>query len=280
MQGGVLAAAAILGRIIGLIYRIPLTNIIGDLGNNYYGCAFDIYNIFLLISSYSLPMAVSRLVADYRTKGESRNAYRLLKCAFLFAMFVGALACAAIFFGARYITATVFETPLSLYALRVLAPTLFITAFLGVLRGFFQGMENMYPSAVSQVLEQLVNAFVSVLAAYFFASKGGQIGRVLANEEGYHAAYGAAGASLGTTVGAAFSLLFLYILYKGFVRIWRKKMRKEHAKRVPYEVLFRKMFFTVLPFLAASALFNLNIVIEQGIFKHMMKGAAQAEQVA
>ena len=195
-------------------------------------------------------------------------------------MFVGALACAAIFFGARYITATVFETPLSLYALRVLAPTLFITAFLGVLRGFFQGMENMYPSAVSQVLEQLVNAFVSVLAAYFFASKGGQIGRVLANEEGYHAAYGAAGASLGTTVGAAFSLLFLYILYKGFVRIWRKKMRKEHAKRVPYEVLFRKMFFTVLPFLAASALFNLNIVIEQGIFKHMMKGAAQAEQVA
>ena len=143
MQGGVLAAAAILGRIIGLIYRIPLTNIIGDLGNNYYGCAFDIYNIFLLISSYSLPMAVSRLVADYRTKGESRNAYRLLKCAFLFAMFVGALACAAIFFGARYITATVFETPLSLYALRVLAPTLLITAFLGVLRGFFQGMENM-----------------------------------------------------------------------------------------------------------------------------------------
>lgn len=280
LQGGVLAAAAILGRVIGLIYRIPLTNIIGDLGNNYYGCAFDIYNIFLLLSSYSLPMAVSRLVADYRTKGESRNAYRVLKCAFLFALFVGAVACAVIFFGARFITATVFETPLSLYALRVLAPTLFITAFLGVLRGFFQGMENMYPSAVSQVLEQLVNAFVSVLAAYFLASKGGEIGRVLANEEGYHAAYGAAGASVGTTVGAAFSLLFLYILYKGFVRIWRKKMRKEHAKRVPYEVLFRRMVFTVLPFLAASALFNLNIVIEQGIFKHMMKGVADAEQVA
>lgn len=272
--------AAILGRIIGLIYRIPLTNIIGDLGNNYYGCAFDIYNIFLLLSSYSLPMAVSRLVADYRTKGESRNAYRVLKCAFLFALFAGALACAVIFFGARFLTAAVFETPLSLYALRVLAPTLFITAFLGVLRGFFQGMENMYPSAVSQVLEQLVNAFVSVAAAYFLASKGAGIGRVLANEEGYRAAYGAAGASLGTTAGAAFSLLFLYILYKGYVRIWRKKMRKEHAKRVPYEVLFRRMAFTVFPFLAASALFNLNIVIEQGIFKHMMKGAADAEQVA
>ncbi len=279
-QSGVLASAAILGRIIGLIYRIPLTSIIGDLGNNYYGCAFDIYNIFLLVSSYSLPMAVSRIVSDYRSRGESKNAYRVLKCAFLFAMFAGSAACAAIFFGARFITTAVFQTPLSLYALRVLAPTLLITAFLGVLRGFFQGMENMYPSAVSQVLEQLVNAFVSVLAAYFLASRGDRIGRVLANEQGYRAAYGAAGAAAGTTAGAAFSLFFLYILYKGFVRIWRKKMRREHVKRIPNEILFRRMMLTVLPFLAASVLFNVNIVIEQGIFKHMMKAQAQPDQIA
>ncbi len=280
LQGGVLASAAVLGRIIGLIYRIPLTSIIGDLGNNYYGCAFDIYNIFLLISSYSLPMAVSRIVSDYRSKGESKNAYRVLKCAFLFAVFAGAAACAAIFFGARLITGSVFETPLSLYALRILAPTLLITAFLGVLRGFFQGMENMYPSAVSQVLEQLVNAFVSVLAAYFLASRGARIGKVLANEEGYRAAYGAAGAAIGTTVGAAVSLLFLYILYKGFLRIWRKRMRREHTKRVPNEILFRRMMLTILPFLAASVLFNVNVVIEQGIFKHMMKTQAKAEEIA
>ncbi len=280
MQGGVLASAAILGRVIGLIYRIPLTSIIGDLGNNYYGCAFDIYNIFLLISSYSLPMAVSRIVSDYRSRGESKNAYRVLKCAFLFAILAGTAAGVAIFSGARFITGTVFQTPLSLYALRVLAPTLLITAFLGVLRGFFQGMENMYPSAVSQVLEQLVNAFVSVLAAYFLASRGDRIGRVLANEKGYHAAYGAAGAAVGTTVGAAVSLLFLYILYKVFIRIWRKKMRGEHTKRIPNEILFRRMMLTILPFLAASVLFNINIVIEQGIFKHMMKAQAQADQIA
>lgn len=280
LQGGTLAFAAVLGRIIGLVYRIPLTKIIGDLGNNYYGCAFDIYNILLLISSYSLPMAVSRLVSSYRTKGELRNAYKAVKCAFLFAFIAGATACAAVFFGARYITGTVFETPLSLYALQVLAPTLVITALLGVLRGFFQGTENMYPSAVSQVLEQLVNAFVSVLAAYFLSSRGTRIGRVLADEEGYKAAYGAAGASLGTTVGAAFSLLFLYVLYKAFIRGWKKRMHREHAKRISYKKLFRAMLLTVLPFLAASALFNINIVVEQGIFKHMMKNTADPEQIA
>ncbi len=280
LQGTTLAFAAVLSRIIGLIYRIPLTKIIGDLGNNYYGCAFDIYNILLLISSYSLPMAVSRLVSSYRTKGELKNAYKAVKCAFLFALAAGLTACAVVFFGARYITGTLFQTPLSLYALRVLAPTLVITALLGVLRGFFQGMENMYPSAVSQVLEQLINAFVSVGAAYFLASRGSQIGKVLADEEGDHAAYGAAGASLGTAAGAAVSLMFLYVLYKAFIPGWKKRMRREHAKRVSAKKLFRTMLLTVLPFLAASALFNINIVIEQGIFKHMMKDAAKPEQIA
>lgn len=280
LQGGTLATAAVLGRVIGLIYRIPLTSVIGDLGNNYYGCAFDIYNIFLLISSYSLPMAVSRLVSGYRTKGELRNAYRVLKCAFLFALAAGALACAIVFFGARYITGTLFQTPLSVYALRVFAPTLVITALLGVFRGFFQGMQNMYPSAVSQVLEQLVNAAVSVAAAYFLSAYGARLGKVLANEAGYHAAFGAAGASLGTGVGAAVSLLFLYILYKAFFRSSRRRMRREQARKVAYRVLFSAMLRTVLPVLAASALFQANIVIEQGIFKHMMKGVAEPGQIA
>lgn len=273
--------AAIVGRIIGLIYRIPLTSMIGDLGNNYYGCAFDVYHILLLMSSYSLPQAVSRLVAGYRTKGELKNAYEAVKCAFMFAVAVGAVTSAFVFFGARFLSSTVFQTPLSIYAMRVLAPTLFITALLGVFRGFFQGMENMNPSAVSQILEQIVNAIVSVLAAYFLSSYGMRVGKVLADEEGCRAAYGAAGASLGTTAGALFSLLFLYLLYKGYLRYFKKKMRKQsRGRRVSRRRMFRAVMFTVFPILAASALFNVNIVVEQVIFKHMMAGVAPQEQIA
>ncbi len=281
LQGGTLAMAAIVGRIIGLIYRIPLTSMIGDLGNNYYGCAFDVYHILLLMSSYSLPQAVSRLVAGYRTKGELKNAYEAVKCAFMFAVAVGAATSAFVFFGARFLSSTVFQTPLSIYAMRVLAPTLFITALLGVFRGFFQGMENMNPSAVSQILEQIVNAIVSVLAAYFLSSYGMRVGKVLADEEGCRAAYGAAGASLGTTAGALFSLLFLYLLYKGYLRYFKKKMRKQsRGRRVSRRRMFRAVMFTVFPILAASALFNVNIVVEQVIFKHMMAGVAPQEQIA
>lgn len=273
--------AAIIGRVIGLIYRIPLTSMIGDLGNNYYGCAFDVYHILLLMSSYSLPQAVSRLVSGYRTHGELKNAYEAVKCAFKFALVVGILTCALVFFGARFLSSTVFQTPLSIYAMRVLAPTLLITALLGVLRGFFQGMENMYPSAVSQVLEQIVNAIVSVLAAYFLSSYGMRVGKVLADEEGCRAAYGAAGASLGTTAGAFVSLMFLYLLYKGYMRYFKKKMRRQQrSKRVNSRDMFRAVMLTVLPILAASALFNVNIVIEQAIFKHMMAGVLPDDQIS
>ena len=71
VQGSILAIASLLSRVIGLIYRIPLTNIIGDVGNDYYGAAMEVYSILLLISSYSLPLAVSKLVSTRLAKGET-----------------------------------------------------------------------------------------------------------------------------------------------------------------------------------------------------------------
>ena len=82
VQGSILAMASII-RIIGLVYRIPLTAIIGNKGNDYYGCAFEIYNILLIISSYSLPLAVSKLVSADMSLGRKKNVYRILKCALI-----------------------------------------------------------------------------------------------------------------------------------------------------------------------------------------------------
>lgn len=88
-QGTILAAASLISRVIGLIYRMPLTAIIGDTGNDYYGSAYTIYNILLIISSYSLPLAVSKLVSANISQGRRRNVYRILKCALIFALVSG-----------------------------------------------------------------------------------------------------------------------------------------------------------------------------------------------
>ena len=156
VQGSILAIASIISRIIGLLYRVPLTAIIGNNGNSYYSCAYEIYSMLLLISSYSLPMAVSKLVSARVAKGDFKNAFKVFKGAFLFAVCSGIVAMLIVFFGAEMIT-RLMKTPLSIFALKVLAPTLVVMAVLGVMRGFFQGLGTMMPSAVSQIIEQIIN---------------------------------------------------------------------------------------------------------------------------
>ena len=269
VQGTVLAVASIISRIIGLVYRIPLTDIIGDVGNNYYGSAYDIYSILLIISSYSLPLAVSKLVSSRVAKGQRKNAYRILKGSLAFALFTGTLATLLVLFGASYITGTIFKTPLSIFALRVLAPNLIIVAILGVLRGFFQGLGTMMPSAVSQIIEQIVNAVVSVVAAYFLFSYGAKIGAVLGNEEKYAAAYGAAGGTLGTLLGACAALLFIFFLYVVYMHVFKRSMRRDRTKKVEsYRTIFKVLLLTIVPVLLSTTIYNISSVIDQGIFKN------------
>ena len=85
MQGSILAFASIISRVIGLLYRSPLTAIIGKTGNDCYGTAYEVYNIILIISSYSIPLAVSKLVATRMANKEYKNAWRVFKGALLFA---------------------------------------------------------------------------------------------------------------------------------------------------------------------------------------------------
>lgn len=102
----------------------------------------EIYSILLLISSYSLPVAVSKLVSARMAKGQRKNAYRIFKGALVFALISGSAACLIVYFGAGVITTYIVNTPLSIFALKVLAPTLLIVAVLGVVRGFFREWER------------------------------------------------------------------------------------------------------------------------------------------
>ena len=91
VQGSILAVAAIIAKVIGLIYRVPLTNILGDSGNSYYSTANEVYSIILMISSFSLPLAISRMMAERINKGEYLNAKRVFLCAMRFAVVSGAV---------------------------------------------------------------------------------------------------------------------------------------------------------------------------------------------
>lgn len=272
VQGSILAIASLVSRVIGLVYRIPLTAIIGDHGNDYYSCAYEIYSLLLLISSYSLPMAVSKMVSARISNGEKQNAYRVFKGAMIFALFTGTAACMIVFFGAEELT-RLFKTPLGVYALQVLAPTLIIVAVLGVFRGFFQGMGTMIPSAVSQIIEQIVNAVVSVGSAYVLFAYGRRIATVLGSKEHYDAAYGAAGGTLGTSAGALCGLAFIIFVFSMFFPKFRKAMRRENkiGKKQPesYRVIFGILIGTIVPVLMSTTIYNMVSIVDQWLFKNI-----------
>ena len=244
--------------------------ILGDVGNGYYSCAFDVYNVILIISSYSLPLAVSKTVSAKVAKGQYKASYQVLKGYLIFALVVGTIASLVVYFGAEFFTGTLLKTPYSVFALKILGPALIVVAVLGVLRGFFQGLGTMMPSAISQIIEQIVNAIISVWAAYVLTGYGRKIGAVLGDPDHYGAAYGAAGGTLGTNLGSVAALLFVLFIFFAYMHVFKRQMKRERNVKVdPFSYTLKVLIITIIPVLLSTTVYNISGIIDQGIFKNV-----------
>ncbi len=280
VQGSILAMAGIIVRLIGMFYRIPLANYIGDEGNGYYSAAYNIYSILLILSSYSMPVAVSKMVSARLAKNQYRNAVRILTAAVFYATLVGGLAFCALWFGADFFANEVIKMPFSAYALRVLAPTIWIMAYLGVLRGFFQGHSTMVPTAVSQIFEQIINAVVSLLAAKTLFDVGLKSNLVYDSTE-YSYAFGAAGGALGTGAGAFTALIMFVVLYLLYRPSLKRQMKRSRGERLEsYGSISYGLFFTVVPIIVSSGLYNCSTVIDNALFGQVMDSLGETENIA
>lgn len=270
VQGGILALAGLLSRLIGLVYRIPLNNVLGNEGIGYYSNAYSVYSIFLLISSTSLPVAVSKIVSGRMAKKEVFNAKRAFLGAMVFALFAGGLCTAIVFFGADFF-ANLWKYPSMALALRVLAPTIFVVCVLGVLRGFFQGLGTMIPTALSQIFEQIVNAIVSVVAAVLLCDIGARYDKA--------AAYSAAGGTLGTLVGAISALLFMGYVYILYRPILDKKVRRDKVS-IPEKnnELAKVLLVTIVPVLLSTTIYNISSIIDSALFGNIMSSVFNLEE--
>lgn len=270
LHGGILALASVLVRFIGMIYRIPMVNIIGSEGNGYYSNAYSVYNILLLLSSYSLPLAVSKMVSARVALGKWKETKRILVVAFVFAAVIGLIFGAVTFFGADFFCTKILNSPNSAIALKWMAPTVFIMAVLGVLRGFFQGLQTMIPTAVSQIFEQIINAIFSVAMAAVLVCVGA--GMVTAGgDPALRAAWGAAGGTIGTGAGALAALIFFIILYSKYRNTLNNKVAKDLSKKVrPYGELLKILSLTAVPVILATATYNAVDILDAALFNHAM----------
>ena len=146
LQAGILAGAGIVSRIIGLLYRSPLYQILGDEGNGYYGSAYAIYAMVIMIATYSIPTAVSKLVAGKIAMGQYKSARRIYYCTFIYVVIAGAVAALITYFGAEWFVS---DQPNAVLSLKILAPTIFISGFLAIFRGYLQAYNTMVPTSIS-----------------------------------------------------------------------------------------------------------------------------------
>lgn len=269
LQGSILAMAGIICRVIGLLYRIPMIAIIGTTGNGYYTSAYSIYSLFLILSSYSFPSAISKIISKNFATKRLKDVKNIISCCIKIAFIFGGLAFFIMYFGADTI-ANILQKPHLNVVLKVLAPTLFIMAFLSVLRGVFQGMGNMIPTAISQIFEQIFNALFSIIFAYTLFSRG-MIANLIYHETDYQYAYGAAGGAIGTGIGAAVALAILLYLFFNFNLRYRKVLKYNNEYR-PLEKssIYSEIFLTILPILFSSTIYNISSVIDDTIFSNVM----------
>ncbi len=258
VQGSILGIASIISRFIGMLYRIPLTRIVGNEGMGTYSAAYEWYSLALLLSSYSIPLAISKLIAARETNKEYKNSYNIFKTAMVISASVGALMCAVVFFGAG-IWAKIARYPSIEMPLKILAPAIFVMSIMGVLRGLFQGKRTMIPTAISQLFEQIVNAGVSIIAAYLLMKEH--------NASPEITTYGASGSTLGTLLGAVFGLLFLILIFVINRPILKKRVRKDKSEYTEsFMDAAKAIIFTALPIIVSQTAFQITGIIDTNIW--------------
>ena len=269
LQGSILAVTAIVVRIIGLIYRIPLQNIIGDEGMGYYSYAYEPYSVMLMLSYHGIPTAVSKLVSSNKSLGRFRNVERIFKMALAIALSIGCITGSIMFFGSTYLASEIIGVPMCRWAMLALGPTLVVLSVMGVIRGFFQGVGTVIPTSFSQVIEQIVNAIVSIVSALYLFQYGAMYDSVIGTES-YAEGYGAAGGTIGTFLGAFAALVFLIFVFKAYKKYLKKMVRRDREPADSYGTITKVIAFTAVPLILNSLLFNCNTTVESIVFNKLM----------
>ena len=255
--------AAMISKVIGLLYKSPLSSIVGNMGMGYISLAQNAYMILLMIASFSIPQAVSKLISERIEMKDYKNAQKIFRGSLIYAAVVGGIVALICLFGAHIIIPS--NQPNAVLALQILSPTIFLSGILGVYRGYFQAYRNMMPTSISQILEQIFNAAVSLIAAWMF------IKYFADGTDGNVAKWGAAGSTVGTTAGVVVALLFMLMVYGVNRKAIKRRVQKDHTHREEsYGEILKLIILIVSPIILSSFIYNINGYLNGVLYSEIM----------
>ncbi len=267
-----LMVAALISKIIGMLYKSPLSNTLGNESYGLFQYAQNAYFILLMIASFSIPQAVSKIMAEKIAFKRYRDAQKVFHGALLYAVIAGGIVALICVFGAPILVPDSMKG--ARLALQMLAPTIFLSGILGVFRGYFQAYRNMMPTSLSQIIEQIFVAVFALVMSNVMMNHFTDAGADELNR------WGAAGATMGTGAGVLSALIFMLIVYGINRRIIRKKVvRDRYSRDDSMAEVMKLIILIVMPIIFSAFIYNVNGYINSFMYSSAM-GAQGMEEKA
>lgn len=271
MKGAaILSASTLIVKLLGLLFSIPLANFVAPEGMSHFYIAYNIFGLFLMLSTAGLPVAVSRMVGTAYAQGRRREADRVFSVAFWLFFLLGLFGCLVMFFGADQI-AQWYSSPDSNYAIMALAPTLFFISLESSLRGYFQGRSNMVPTATSQIIEAVTKVIIGVGLAFY----------IIQNVSEDPDRWAAVGAIVGVSISAALGAMYLL----GFKAVQSRRDKKEAWAEEPILTSRKQMLMNLIrfavPITIGSCFLSLLDTVDGAILlQRLQDGAGLTQEMA
>ncbi|MNI09396.1 putative cell division protein YtgP [compost metagenome] len=236
----ILAAAALVARVLGLAQRVPLEHLFNDIGNASFTQANNVYLMLLPLATAGIPSTLSKMVSERYALNRPHEAQQVYRAALIFAAVVGVLMSTILYIAAPYY-AEYSKVPESTLAIRAIAPALLLFPMIAMMRGYFQGRNNMMAGGISQIIEQIARVSTAILLAFILL------------RQGYSNTWMAAGASFGSVLGSigAFGVM-LYYAVKLRRSEEQKALYESSQARIPLLKIYKDIFKLSIPIVLSS----------------------------
>ena len=258
----ILAVGILVVKLIGMFYKIPLLNIIGEQGSADFNNAYNIYSVLLTISTAGLPVAVSKLVSEADALGRRNQVRRTFRLALALFLILGVLSFLVMFFGSEQL-AGLMNDSMAAPGIRALAPAVICVGCLSAFRGYAQGHGSMTPTAVSQIIEALCKLTVGLGLAYWLVGHGAD------------ASHAAAGAITGVTVGTIVALAYMLMNF-----LITRSQEPQLADDQPDEpsTILKHLLMIAVPITISSSMVGIVTVIDTSLVQGQLQRALLENQ--
>ena len=262
MKGAlILMIANIIVKVIGAAFKIPLTYILGEEGMALFSTSYNVYTWLFIVATAGIPVAISRMISETRAKGNFAEVEKIRKVSFSLLFVIGIAGTAILFFGAEAF-AKLLDNPDAKLGIMAISPAILFVSFMSAYRGYFQGHQNMLPTAVSEVSEAVGKLVIGFVCAYMFVSKG--------------VIYSSAGAVFGVAMGGLLGFATLFIAFL------RKKPNKEQSRGFSRSngTILKELIVIAVPITLGASVFSLTSLIDVAMIMRNLRSSGFSYQEA